>query len=179
MAKNIGKEKRPRGSEKKADTIRKRQDLLKQKLLEILEEAPNLGAALSRVGINRSTFGRWRDDDPNFSINVNHAIERAIEHTADNVELALLASARDGEVAAQKYYLNNNHPRYMPRRWEEQKANPLTEERKQQIYRAMKAWDDSRNDYEDERDEDYDGNENDSSDSSDSLYDEDGNLIKK
>ncbi len=178
MSKNSGKEKRPRGAEKKADTIRKRQDILKQKLLEILEEAPNLGAALSRIGINRSTFSRWREDDPNFSLDVNHAVERAIEHTADNVELALLSSVREGKVPAQKYYLHHNHPRYMPKRFEEQQANPLTEERKQQIYRAMKAWDDSRGDYEDERDEDYDGSDSDVYNPSDSPYDKDGNLIK-
>jgi hypothetical protein len=164
------------GAEKKADTIRQRQDLLKRKLLEILEEAPNLGAALSRVGINRSTFSRWREDDPNFSLDANQAIERAIDHTADNVELALLASARDGKVPAQKYYLHNNHPRYMPKRWEEQVANPLTEERKQQIYTAMKAWDDAHKDYADEREEDYDGSGDDVYHPSGSPYDENGNL---
>lgn len=167
------------GAEKKAESIRERQNLLKRKLLEILEEAPNLGAALSRVGINRSTFSRWREDDPNFSLDANQAIERAIDHTADNVELALLSSARDGKVPAQKYYLHHNHPRYMPKRWEEQQANPLTEERKQQIYRAMKAWDDSRRDYEDERDEDYDGSDSDIYRPSDDPYDEDGNLKKR
>lgn len=166
------------GAEKKAETIRQRQDMLKQKLLEILEEAPNLGAALARIGINRSTFSRWREDDPNFSLDANHAMERAIDHTADNVELALLSSARNGNVHAQKYFLNHNHQKYMPKQWMEQVANPLTEERKEQIYRAMKAWDDSHDDYEDERDEDYDGSDSDVYRPSDDPYDEDGNLKK-
>lgn len=160
------KKKKLTGAQKKAETIRKRQNLLKKKLLEILEEAPNLGAALARVGINRSTLGRWREDDPNFSIELNHTIEYAIEHTADNVELSLLSAARDGKVSAQKFFLENNHPRYMSKQWEEAKANPLTEERKEEIYRAMKAWDDSHNDYDDECDEDYDGSEYDEDDPS-------------
>lgn len=164
------------GSEKKAETIRERQDLLKRKLLEILEEAPNLGAALSRVGINRSTFSRWREDDPNFSIEVNHAIERAIDHTADNVELALLSSARDGKVPAQKYYLHHNHPRYMPKRYEAPEANPLTPERIAQIEFAMRAWD-SRDD-EDYQDSDYEVPKEESEDD-DSPYDEHGYLKKK
>jgi len=175
MKKKVEK-KKPRGAEKKAETIKQRQDFLKHKLLEILEEAPNLGAALSRVGINRSTFSRWREDDPNFSLDVNHAIERAIDHTADNVELALLASARDGKVPAQKYYLSHNHPRYMPKQWEEQVENPLTEERKEQIYRAMKAWD-SRDD-EDWQDSDYEIPKEEEGDDDNSPYDENGYLKK-
>jgi hypothetical protein len=166
------------GAEKKAETIRKRQEPLKRKLIEMLEEVPNLGAALSRIGINRSTFCRWREDDPNFSIEVRHATERAVEHTADLVEISLLNSAREGKVPAQKYFLRNNHPRYMPpAKWEEQRANPLTEERKKQIVRAMKAWSEV-DPNEDERDEDYDGSEDDFYGPSD-PYDEDGNLIKK
>ena len=162
---------------KKAETIRKRQDLLKKKLLEILEESPNIGAALARVGINRSTYSRWRDDDPNFSINVSHAIEWAIEHTADNVELALLSSARDGKVPAQKYYLSHNHPRYMPHREEESEENVLTEERKQQIYEAVKAW--SSRDYGDERDEDYEVSDDDKDTVRAPIeYDDEGNMIR-
>ncbi len=163
------------GAEKKAETIRERQDLLKRKILEILEEAPNLGAALSRVGINRSTFSRWREDDPNFSIEVNHAIERAIDHTADNVELALLSSARDGKVPAQKYYLHHNHPRYMPKRYETPEANPLTPERIAQIEFAMRAWDSK--DDEDWQDSDYEVPKEESNDD-DSPYDDRGNLKK-
>jgi len=56
--------------------------------------------------------------------------------------------------------------------------NPLTEERKEQIYRAMKAWDDSAKEYEDEQDGDYDPPPDDLFRPSGSSYDEDGNLIK-
>jgi len=165
------------GAAKNAETIRKRHEFQKQKLLELLEEAPNLGAALARVGINRSTFGRWRDDDPNFSIEVRHAMERAIEHTADNVELALLSSAREGKVSAQRYYLDHNHPRYMPRREEESEEDVLTEERKEQIYQAVKAW--SSYDDGDERDEDYEvSDDDDTKKSSEIEYDDEGNMIR-
>lgn len=153
MAKKSKQYKRPRGAEKKAETIRKRQDDLKKKLIELLEESANLGVALARVGINRSTLSRWKEDDPNFSIEAKHALERGIEYVADNVEISLLASARDGKFAAQKYYLDNNHPRYMKDRWEPKVENPLTEEKKKQIAECMMAWDAPETG--DERDEDY------------------------
>ena len=169
--------KKPRGAKKKADTIKKRQDLQKKKLLEFVEDSPNIGVALSRIGINRSTLGRWRDDDQNFSIELNHAMERGIEKTADNVELSLIASARDGKVPAQKYYLNNNHPRYMRSRFEEPEENPLTEERKEQIYRAVKAW--SSYDHGDERYEDYELSDNDKGTVRAPIeYDDEGNMIR-
>lgn len=144
-----------RGKEKKEETIRNRQEAQKKKLLEILEESPNIGAALSRIGINRSTFSRWRADNPVFTVETDKAIEHGIEKTADNVELALLNEARNGDVRAQKYYLGNNHKRYQSRKRDEEILdNILTDERKKQIADTVRAWS-SVNEDEDERDEDY------------------------
>lgn len=145
--------KRPRGAEKKAETIRKRLEQDKEHLLGILRESPNLGVALSRTGIHRSTFNRWREDDPNFSIDARDALEEGIDKTADVVETSLISKAREGSVPAQKYYLHNNHSRYMPPHKAESIENPLTEERKKEIADAMRAW--SMPERGDERLEDY------------------------
>lgn len=145
--------KRPRGAEKKAETIRKRQERDKEHLLGILRESPNLGVALSRVGINRSTFNRWRDADPNFSLDARCALEEGIDKTVDVVETSLISKARDGSFPAQKFYLQNNHERYMPPHKAEPIENPLTEERKKEIADAMRAW--SVPETGDERLEDY------------------------
>jgi hypothetical protein len=156
MPKKAVPAKRPRGEQKKADTIRKRQDTQKMKLLEILEESPNIGTALSRIGINRSTYSRWRTSDSVFTMEADKAIERGIEKTADLVEMALLNVARDGNVQAQKYYLGNNHKRYRTNRYGEPEVEGLSEERKMQITAALKAWSEgSYDDYADERDSDY------------------------
>lgn len=143
-----------RGAKKKAETIEKRQSAQKIKLLEYLEEAPNIGAALSRIGINRSTYSRWRADDELFTMKADKAIIYGIEKTADNVELALLGKARDGSVQAQKYYLSNNHNRYRVERWGVSDSEPiLTEEMKKRIADTMKVW--TLKETGDERDEDY------------------------
>lgn len=142
------------GAKKKAETIEKRQSVQKSKLLEHLEEAPNIGVALSRVDINRSTYSRWRADDEVFAMKADEAIERGIEKTADNVELALLGKARDGSVQAQKYYLSNNHKRYRENnKGSSESESVLTEERIKQIADTMRAW--TVKETGDERDEDY------------------------
>jgi hypothetical protein len=156
MTNNFNEVALSRGAQKKAETIRKRQEAQKKKIIEYLEESPNLGVALARVGINRSTFSRWREDDPNFSLEARQAAERGIEHTADKVELSLLNSAREGNVQAQKYYLGSNHPTYMTYQGQsvQMQRDELTDERKRQIEIACRAWDNK--DFPDERPEDYD-----------------------
>ena len=143
-----------RGAKKRAATVEKRQSAQKTKLLEYLEESPNIGAALSRIGINRSTYSRWRTSDAVFTMEADEAIECGIEKTADNVELALLGKARDGSVQAQKYYLSNNHKRYRINSWDSSESRSvLTEEMKKRIANAAKVW--STIEQGDERIEDY------------------------
>lgn len=131
-----------RGAKKMAKTIRERQKTEKQQLLEALEESPNLGQALTRVGINRSTYYRWRQDDQVFALNADNAMWNGREKTADMVEMSLLGKARDGSVQAQKIYLEHNHPRY--KRYglfdTEETDGKLSLERQEQIAKAMKNW---------------------------------------
>ncbi|XKT74753.1 MAG: hypothetical protein ACJKTH_01550 [Patescibacteria group bacterium UBA2163] len=128
-----------RGAKKKADTIKKRQDAQKKQLIELLEKSPNVGYALSRVGINRSTWSRWRHEDIQFRIDSNYALEFGVASTADLVEGSMLDNAQKGSVPAQKFYLIHNHERYRPAQ-NIPEENPLTEERKKEIGDALKAW---------------------------------------
>jgi len=143
-----------RGSKKRQKTIQKRQDPQKQKLIALLQDSANIGVALKRVGIDRSTYSRWRASDSEFARNVDEAIELGIENTADLVETCLLSKARDGDVQAQKYYLTNNHERYREDKWRRQeKKNVLTEKMKEDIARTTFAW--AYPSGSDELDEDY------------------------
>lgn len=141
MAKSTPK-RTQRGADKMAASIKKRQDKEMTLLLQALEESPNLGQALARVGINRSTYYRWRQCDEVFLKNADDAIRRGIEKTADMVESSMLNSARDGNVQAQKYYLEHNHPRYKKRTLLDllESDGRLTPEREQQIAEAMRNW---------------------------------------
>ncbi len=145
-------QKRPvRGAKKKAETIRKRQEKEMTLLLEALEESPNLGQALTRVGINRSTYYRWRQDDQMFALNADNAMWNGREKTADMVEMSLLSKARDGNVQAQKIYLEHNHPRY--KRYglfdTEETDGKLSLERQQQISEAIQNWSNKRSEDDD------------------------------
>jgi hypothetical protein len=131
-----------KGAEKKAETIRLRQEAQKKKLIEILKESPNTSSALNRVGIDRSTFSRWKADNREFFMQVCDAVSEGIERTADNVELSLLNGARNGDVRAQKFYLEHNHQRYKPsRNILERDIGPLlTNDRLKKVIEMMNAW---------------------------------------
>ena len=133
---------KPRGAEKKAETIRLRQEAQKKKLIEILRESPNISSALNRVGIDRSTFSRWKAEDYEFSAKARHAVSEGIERTADNVELSLLNNARNGDVRSQKFYLEHNHERYKPQKDISERDGDclLTNERLEKIKDMMIAW---------------------------------------
>jgi hypothetical protein len=140
MVNKLQSTKRPRGEKKKAKTIEKRQKSLKSKFLEVLEESPNISSALSRIGINRSTLSRWKDNDSLFAAKVEYALELGREKTGDIVEMSLLGKAREGDVQAQKFYLVHNHENYRPPKYEPEPESVLTEERKKQIAEAVRAW---------------------------------------
>jgi len=78
-----------RGSRKRQETIQKRQGLLKQSLIKFLQDSPNIGVALKRAGIDRSTYSRWRASDPIFASSADEAINLGIENTADMVFFSL------------------------------------------------------------------------------------------
>ena len=164
--------------------VKDRRDSDKEKFLAKLQEMPIIQVAASQVDTHRSTYYRWYEEDPDFRERADQALASGVNLINDMMESMLIKLAKEGKVTPIIFWLKHNKPKYMEvRRYEhfhkhEFEENPLTEERKQQIYRAMKAWDDSGKDYQDERDEDYDGRENDNSKSS-GLYDEDGNLIRK
>lgn len=89
---------------------------IKSKLIEILSETPFVGYACKKVGIARATFYRWMKDNLKFRKEVENAIKGSRENTNEIVESVLVKKARDGDMKAISLYLQNNHPRYIPKR---------------------------------------------------------------
>ncbi len=90
----------------------------KKKFLEVLEETANISIASKRAGISRAHIYRWRDGDSRFDREMGKALGRGRDNKNDLMEGNLLVMAQKGSFPATKYYLDNNHPRYMRSREE-------------------------------------------------------------
>lgn len=162
--------------------VSEKRDTNKEKFLEKLEGMPIVQVAASQVGIHRSTYYRWYEEDPNFKDRADKALKSGEYFINDMMESLLIKLAKEGKVTPMIFWLKHHSPKYMEmRRYHhfhehEIRDNPLTEERKEQIFRAMKAWD-SRDD-EDWRDSDYEVPKEESNDD-DSPYDDRGNLKRR
>lgn len=140
--------------------VTERRDVNKEKFLQKLEEMPIVQVAASHVGVHRSTYYRWYEEDNDFKERADKALSSGNKFINDMMESMLIKLAKEGKVTPMIFWLKHHHPGYMEiRRYEhfhrhEFENQPLTEERKQQIYLAMKAWS-TPNVNEDELDEDY------------------------
>lgn len=144
--------------DKKAETIKKRQDALKKKFINTLEQQPVIQTAVAIAGIDRSTYYRWRDEDPEFREKTEGAKEQGIEFTNDMMESLLIKQAREGKVTPIIFWLKNHHPDYSEKKFFNhehhiRQDDVLTDERKKEIAMCISNWSQPVN--EDERDEDY------------------------
>lgn len=173
-----------RVTKKAPKKVLEKRDAKKEEFLEKLEDMPIIQVVASQIGIHRSTYYRWYEEDSDFRDRADKALKSGEYFISDMMESLLIREAKAGKITPMIFWLKHHSPKYMEiRRYEhfhrhEFEENVLTEERKEQIYRAMKAWDDAHKDYEDERLEDYDGSGDDVFHASGSPYDENGDLIK-
>jgi hypothetical protein len=138
--------------------VSRRRDLNKEKFLEKLAEMPIVQVAASQVGIHRSTYYRWYADDEDFRERADKALASGVGFVNDMMESLVIKLAKEGKTTPIIFWLKNHHPQYMDiRRYEhfhrhEFTEPDLTDERKQQIADAVRAWSVR---HENERDEDY------------------------
>lgn len=156
------KAKKTERTDKRKETIKKRQAANKAKFITKLEETPIIQVAAAQTGIDRTTYYRWRDEDPDFKKACQEAQDRGVDFVNDMMESILIKNAKSDNMTAVIFWLKNHNPLYNDKRYHEHKhrieeENVLTEERKEQIANAIRAWYPSLKDdeYEDERDEDY------------------------
>lgn len=181
------KQKKNERTVKQKGIVQKRQEENKAKFITRLRETPIIQVAAAQVGIHRDTYYEWRSNDRKFKEDCLDALKLGDEFVNDMMESLLIKSAKEGKITAMIFWLKNHHPQYNDKRYHEHehyfRNEVLTDERKEQIYLAMKAWD-SRDPDEDERDEDYEiqkdeeGNIIDLTTPKKPRYDDDGNLIR-
>src|SRR5438552_3470142 len=91
----LGTSYRQEGGADMSDTIEARQQKEKEQLLEQLRKMPIVQIACEKLGIARSTYYRWRKEDPVFSNQADSAIDYGIKFMNDMAESQLLSSIRD------------------------------------------------------------------------------------
>lgn len=88
----------------------------RSKFIEILTETPFISFAARQSSVSRSTIYRWIKDDYDFNQAVQKALTFGRANMIDIAEMALVSKIKKGDVGAIKLYLQNNDPRYMPKR---------------------------------------------------------------
>lgn len=109
----MGKTDRKGGSENyMTGSIEKRQEKVKQELLECLRKTPIVQIACQKLGIARATYYRWRAADENFAKNADKAIDDGSFLVNDMAESQLLSAIKDQNMTAIIFWLKHHHPNY-------------------------------------------------------------------
>lgn len=88
---------------------------VKRKLLKELEKSGNILFACNKIGIDRSTFYRWRKESKEFKKLADEAVQRGRENMCDLAEHALLLNVKEKKMEAIKYVLSHYSKVYKPK----------------------------------------------------------------
>lgn len=88
----------------------------KSKFIETLKEYPFVSFAAKKSGISRATIYRWMKDNPEFKKAMDDASEEGRLQCNDIAEMALMKQVKAGSLPAIKFFLTNNHEKYIPKR---------------------------------------------------------------
>ncbi len=90
-------------------TLEKKASVLKAELLERLAKTPIVVAAINACGIGRSTYYKWRHDDPEFAKLTDKAISAGRTFVNDIALSKLMQRIDEGHLTALIFWLKNNH----------------------------------------------------------------------
>ena len=124
------------------DTIKIRQNKLKEAFLEQLKRMPTIETSCQKVGIARATVYRWIKASKKFEKKVDEALEEGRVFMSDIAETQLFSLIGDKEISAIRLYLSTHNPRYSNKLelsgTVTTKDEPLTKEQKKLIREALK-----------------------------------------
>ena len=84
----------------------------RQLMIEQLKKTPVVQIACEKTGVSRSTYYRWREEDPKFAEDADEALAQGVALINDMAESQLLSAIRDRNISAIFYWLNHRHSAY-------------------------------------------------------------------
>jgi len=84
----------------------------RQLMLEQLKKTPVVQICCEKLGVSRSTYYRWREEDPLFAKEADQALADGVSLVNDMAESQLLSAIRDRNISAIFYWLNHRHSAY-------------------------------------------------------------------
>jgi len=118
----------------------KKTDETKILFLEQLKKTPIVQIACEKLGIGRSTFYRWKEEDADFSRQVGAAIFDGHLMVNDLAESQLIGAVKDRDMRAIMYWLKHHHADYKTRIELEGTVNTvheLSDEQKELVRQAF------------------------------------------
>ena len=85
-----------------------------EKLLQILAETPVVSFACKKIGLDRTTFYRWHKDNIHFREKVDNILRIGRMNINDMAEASVIKEINDGNMRANIFWLQYNHPTYRP-----------------------------------------------------------------
>jgi len=89
-----------------------KKERVQDKFLEELRKIPIVQVACERCGLSRQSVYRWRNNDPEFRVSMDRALDEGEELLNDLCESQLLSLVKDKNFQAIKYRLDKRHPKY-------------------------------------------------------------------
>ena len=123
------------------DTIKVRQNKLKEAFLEQLKRTPTIETSCQKVGVARATVYRWIKASKKFEKKVDEALAEGRTFMSDIAENQLFSLIGEKEISAIRLYLSTHNPRYSNKlevSGSISKDEPLTKEQKKLIREALK-----------------------------------------
>jgi len=126
----------------KKDTIKLRQNKLKEAFLEQLKRTPTIETSCQKVAVARATVYRWIKANKHFKNKVDEALTEGRTFMSDIAENQLFSLIGDKKIEAIRLYLSTHNPRYNNKLELSGKIvtkdEPLTTEQKKLIRQALK-----------------------------------------
>lgn len=124
------------------DTIKIRQNKLKEAFLDQLKRTPTIETACQKVGVSRATVYRWIKERKTFEKKVDEALNEGRTFMSDIAENQLFSLIGDKKIEAIRLYLSTHNPRYGNKLelsgTVSSRDEPLTKEQKKLIREALK-----------------------------------------
>jgi len=124
------------------DTVKARQNKLKEAFLEQLKRTPTIETSCQKVGIARATVYRWIKASGKFEKKVDEALIEGRTFMSDIAENQLFSLIGDKKIEAIRLYLSTHNSRYGNKLELSGKVStkdePLTDEQKTLIKKALR-----------------------------------------